>query len=540
MSALAGARLLAEPDTTSGRPDARVAVFLVGGYDGSGNFGDMLQLQAALELLGGLGGVVLPVVVIEREHRSGHAELAAGSPVLASAPVCCFDASGTRADGLVPLALPRGLTVAALYFYGGGYLNAAWGARKLAMARAVGRAARAAGVPTVSPLATGLQVDAGWAAELDPADRALLEQMHPFGVRDTGSLSALGVEAEPGVLTGDDAVGALAPYVDGDAGAVPARSPIGPLRLNLHVQETPWVTSDPSGHERFLTALLAALGRQAGRPLVIQPVIAYEDRRTTERGLLARLAQVASPESFAQEPIVLRPGDLGTSLGMLAGAELTVSCSYHVALTSLLLGVPAALLAGNPYYAQKASGLTTQLNLPEAFVVDPHGVAEDAAVRLGDALLAAGGREAIDRSLRLGALRSVRLRRETEVLVLTRLAAAVAGAPVAAPDPGGPEPAGRVEELMERLAVLRIDHQELLVACDRAREHVAGQRARLDELESLQAHCRELEEELEQQRRLAGELWAANAVNLGSRSWRVTAPMRRAGRALRNAGLLRT
>jgi hypothetical protein len=34
-----------------------------------------------------------------------------------------------------------------------------------------------------------------------------------------------------------------------------------------------------------------------------------------------------------------------------------VSCSYHVAFTSLLNGIPAVLLAQNDYYEQKASGL---------------------------------------------------------------------------------------------------------------------------------------------------------------------------------------
>jgi polysaccharide pyruvyl transferase WcaK-like protein len=43
--------------------------------------------------------------------------------------------------------------------------------------------------------------------------------------------------------------------------------------------------------------------------------------------------------------------------GILAAADAVVSHSYHLALWALESGTPAVLVAGSPYYEQKASGL---------------------------------------------------------------------------------------------------------------------------------------------------------------------------------------
>ena len=170
------------------------------------------------------------------------------------------------------------------------------------------------------------------------------------------------------------------------------------------------------------------------------------------------------------EPVVLRPGGLDASLMTMRQADLTVSCSYHAALTSSLLGVPAALVAENPYYAQKAAGLNADFALPGAYVLDPGQDPGTLAAGLADSLTP-GRHPAVLHAIRLGALRSVARRREAEVLILGHLARALTAALTAG---RAPEPA-RAAELMERLAVLRIDHEELERGA--ARSARAGRRA---------------------------------------------------------------
>jgi hypothetical protein len=515
-------RLLVREGTRA--PSGHV-LLLVGGYDGSGNYGDMVQLQAVLELLAALGPAVTPVPVIELAYARGHEALAAASPQLGAVPVAHYDSGEAGPPpGFERLALAPDAASGGLYLYGGGYLNASWGARKLDMARTAEEVVRAAGIPLAAPVSSGLQVEARWAEALDGPPRELLERLAPFGVRDERSLPAFAADA---LLTGDDAVGVLAAH----AGTA---APDAGLRVNVHLQDETWVTAEPDALLGFVSELLRALEAAAGERVTVQPVIAYEDGRITERPLAERLGAAA-------EPLVLRPGDLGDSLAQVGRAALTISCSYHVALTSDLVGVPAALLAGNPYYEQKAAGLRALFALP---AVDPRGEAGAAAA----ALLghARGGS-----ALRLGALRAVARRRDAELALLARLAPSLAAHRAAAP-------AGRTSELLERLAVLRADHADALADLDRLRARAAEELADRDALiaeraaefnalwdelqgyvaerERLLARCAELEEGLREHQAAAERLQRQEAVVLGSRSWRMTEPLRRGARVLRGNG----
>src|SRR5215218_4501867 len=127
--------LFASAETAAEVAQASSLAFLVGGYDGSGNYGDVLMLDTALELLAPLepGLVVLPV--LERRFAGHHPEIAEQMLRPPRHPIY-FDPEGCGEDDLVPIAAGPGLTTAVTYFYGGGYFNGLWGDRKLAMMRA--------------------------------------------------------------------------------------------------------------------------------------------------------------------------------------------------------------------------------------------------------------------------------------------------------------------------------------------------------------------------------------------------------------------
>jgi hypothetical protein len=132
--------------------------------------------------------------------------------------------------------------------------------------------------------------------------------------------------------------------------------------VNLHVNDGSWIASEAHSIRDGIVPLLRGLGEAADGSLEVQPVIAYEDPRVSERqivsGLLEREGRELKGAGLSLgEPLDLLEDALENSLASFRRARLTVSCSYHVTLTSLLAGIPAVLLARNDYYAQKAAGL---------------------------------------------------------------------------------------------------------------------------------------------------------------------------------------
>ena len=77
----------------------------------------------------------------------------------------------------------------------------------------------------------------------------------------------------------------------------------------------------------------------------------------------------------------------------LGGADSTLSSSYHVALTSLLLGVPAILPRDNDYYDQKARGLLGDFDLPAKLSPRSTDDPVQVAAALSPLLLETAGRE---------------------------------------------------------------------------------------------------------------------------------------------------
>lgn len=366
--------LLATPGDLHKLAGAESAVFLIGSYDGSGNYGDVLQLVSAIETVGRLPDSPLIVPVVEQETRRHHLELTERYPEIFGAATFAFFADdGTEPDGtLRPLTGPGALPKRALlYVYGGGYLNGWWGGRKVAHAAAV---EELAGGRTLPLAASGLQVE-DQAVAPGGVGHDLLARAAWVGLRDVDSLEyvrrripSLNGRAE---LAGDDALPRL--------GQAPAETE---AKVNLHVNDGGWISEDAEALRTQIVDVLLALGRASDEPLRLQPVVAYEDPRISERGILAGLIaqhgeELASVGFEPLEPLDVLDDALRNRLASFRRARLTVSCSYHVTLTSLLAGIPAVMLAHNEYYAQKAAGLRELFDL-EADMVGAHAAADAA------------------------------------------------------------------------------------------------------------------------------------------------------------------
>lgn len=373
--------LLATPETARAIATAPAIAVLVGGYDGSGNYGDIALLDATLDLLGGKTSL-LALPVLERQFAAAH-ETLRDRFVNPPRHVLYFDGGEESSGDLVPVRPPDSLGLGVVYLYGGGYLNPSWGARKLAMLGAA--EAMVGGAARVCKVASGQQVDRDWIAALDPAEAAMLRDFELLGARDDASAQVLAelVGAERVPNTGDDAVGLLA----GLTANPTSRPEDGALEVNLHFGGHDWVTGSADAALEFDLGLLTELGRLAERPLRVRPLLAYVDPRIDERGGLERLtAECAGRGIEVGEPRLLRPAAMPELAAELGGADLTLSSSYHVALTSLLLGVPAILPRDTAYYEQKAKGLLRDFGLPEEFsptsAEDPAGAAAAIAAQL--------------------------------------------------------------------------------------------------------------------------------------------------------------
>ncbi|MGH2950902.1 MAG: hypothetical protein ACRDKX_02520, partial [Solirubrobacterales bacterium] len=274
---------------------ARAVILCVGSYDGSGNYGDIAQIQAAVEMLGALGEHVVALPVVELRWAERHAAQGLeAAPGFAPDRVLYFGTAEENPDwlaaerGLVPATLPAGLDYAATYLYGGGYLNERWGARKVRMAQATDALARTC-VDAPGVVCSGLQIEPVWARALGWPERELLRRTERIGVRDPLSLQAAAELADesgaPGAtVTGDDAVGIIARSRDGATEVDDAR-----LRLNLHVCAGDWVSDEPDALVGYLSRFVAGLATATGKALAIQPLIAYDDDRVSERPAADRL-----------------------------------------------------------------------------------------------------------------------------------------------------------------------------------------------------------------------------------------------------------
>ncbi|HEX5526378.1 MAG TPA: hypothetical protein VFX44_04150 [Solirubrobacterales bacterium] len=485
----AAGTLWATPETAAAIATAPALAILVGSYDGSGNYGDLAQLDAALGLLDG-GPLALPIV--ECQFAATHETL--GSQ-FAHPPrhVLYFDDGEAGDGGLVPVRRPDSLGLGLLYLYGGGYLNPSWGARKLAMLAAA--EAMVGGAARVCKVASGQQVDRAWIAALDPAREETLREFELLGARDDASARALAelVGAERAPNTGDDAVGLLAGLI---ATSSPPQRNDTALEVNLHFGAHDWVTGSADAALEFDLGLLTELSRLAERPLRIRPLLAYVDPRVDERPGIEKLtAECAARGIEVGEPCLLRPVAMAGLADELGAADLTLSSSYHVALTSLLLGVPAVMPRDNDYYDQKARGLLGDFGLPEALSPTSTDDPAQVAAAIAPQLLETGRREELRRHLQQAG-DSVRARRAGAESWLLGLLAREA---TAALGDSRPTPVPDEEETKPP----EVSSEELAQRTEEAERRAAAAEAQLREV-------------------------------LGSHSWKLTAPLRRA-RARRRA-----
>ena len=350
---------LTTDDATAARlMEASSAIVLIGGFDGSANFGDVLQARVAMAraLNATEFSVVALVVEAAFEHYSAAALNAPDDVVILP-----------YTDTPDPAALSQLPPLTLVYLYGGGYLNERWSQRRLQHFRTVAGLVAAhgsGGNPRVA--ATGLQVS--------PHDqlwewRDWLASAAPLGVRDDESetvLTQAGVPSSVISNSADDAITELNAghlHTDGDLSCI-----------NVHVSTSDYATDDGAGRLTWMLDTLASLADELPG-LRCKLLIAFHDPRVSEHPTVSMLEQryrerVAAGAAAAVEFETVSLIDcLAREEGLVLGAGATITSSYHVGLASLWAQVPALLLADNAFYEQKMGALAASFALPAGAVL---------------------------------------------------------------------------------------------------------------------------------------------------------------------------
>lgn len=348
--------LRASTDDWAALSAARAAIVLVGSYDGSGNFGDLLQTREAIRrvLAARFEGLAVAVVV--------EAEYAAGSMWSDGllGDVVVLEYSDVAPEEHVVGFLPCSTMV---YLTGGGYINGYWGNRHLQHLSTVVQLVGGDGRPISRIIASGLQV-----SRYDELWRwtPWFVQCRPLMVRDPDSAGLL-VELDPAIEAsdlGDDALDALLEFAIDPA----------PRCVNVHINTESYSAADRDERVAWFADALSHISAAHGA-LVCRSLIAFDDDRIDEWVVADELVAAWSSagagvgRSSIEFDRVSLPRLVRDGGRLELGSLGTLTCSYHVGLLSLVSGVPTLLLADNDYYEQKMRGLAATFGLGDEAVV---------------------------------------------------------------------------------------------------------------------------------------------------------------------------
>lgn len=372
----------ARPETRQKLEDsARPKVILIGSFSGPKNFGDMLQLRAALRWheMRERGQVICPLHNLARAWTPEHLQQLAQVFGAGDWLFCDRSSDSTYAAALGLQRLTAGIRgLSTLHVYGGGFFNSLWGQRNLARIEAT--------LDEMVPehyIISGQQVGQEFAATLAAHCRSY--QPDIIGCRDEESVAILRQHGLDVQFSGDDAfeelveaaASPLPPPADRAHGEESTRPYALYLNSSNYVVSAQTTRTSLEAIENCIDLLMQHFGSGAP-PLLIE---AYRDDNpliqdtlaTIKKTRFAKMLSAATPLDLVD---CFERNCLNEAAAILRQCQLAVSTSYHVTLFLKILGVPVYFFDFNDYYRQKKQGLgDTQTSLDE-FVRAPRLLAE--------------------------------------------------------------------------------------------------------------------------------------------------------------------
>ncbi|QNO37033.1 hypothetical protein H4J02_11270 [Protaetiibacter sp. SSC-01] len=345
-------------------------VYLYGSYEGYNNFGDILQLKntIAFHRADGRFEVVAMVAlesVIDADYTLALERWLGVEHVLYTS----FDAMDASLMGLE--AVSRVARGGAMHLYGGGHLNAMWGARHVRIIRDL---IETVGVENY--LLSGIQLDADILPELCSIFSVLPPGL--IGLRDHPSLELVrGTPfADAARFSFDDTIETMKPWADALAAVRSAK----PTAFALHLNTTAEYTASREQHDQARNLVGQVQAARPDHDVVV--LHAYDDVREVIRDSLPSLKGFDAFFPFdsyavadlARMALQLAPGEV-RGRGAF-DVEFGITSSYHTALFLTLQGVPTRIISLNDYYRQKSTIFGPAVDL-ELFLADPRAHVRD-------------------------------------------------------------------------------------------------------------------------------------------------------------------
>lgn len=337
----------------------RQKLMLIGGDFGYGNFGDLLQHVNAARIAGESGRFATVSVLAANAIASPDFPARAGQAYGSDAVVYVAEHPLIFDGDLPPLELVAEIrNLAAVWLYGGGFLNDMWGEFVLGVCEHFLRLA-----PEATYLASGQQVTSPFESRVVSHVKAFRPRI--FGVRDELSVQSLSGAGFNPDFSFDDATEALI----GLSAAMPLRPGPG---LLVHLNSSGYTAN--ATMQRGLGDELARLGREAAARECVTLLQAYRDPRhevQDSRETIKKLdARFPFHDYRGVELASLAYADAEPRLAGALSGRVGYSCSYHVALWLQLAGIPCWLRSSNPFYSQKSRALQVAQDL-ESFLAEP-------------------------------------------------------------------------------------------------------------------------------------------------------------------------
>ena len=480
---------------------AQSICYLIGGYDGSGNYGDILQLLGALDILEQFGERMLVVPLISYEYKQSCNDLYQQHRDLFGD--ACFlyydwkDRSGDVLPGENMKRISHPPSVySQIFIYGGGFFTSRWMEVKLDIIENLERwipfDGKVEGERFPPPIISGQQISPGVLARPE-SDRLvdLLKRAALVGVRDYISYNCISDLGNADInerlfLSHDDSL----EYITASMGSKgyspqpePARAEVEshPFTMNVHFSLEDYVTERPDHFLSTVGSIIKSIIDYCDSEMTINFLIAYEDRRISESRFVEQLLQRYLPEAQAMANTVHLNSEL-QNITCFAQADLTICSSYHVALSSLLSGVPTFFVYDNDYYYQKTAGLKEQFHIPKEFFFDNRDEDHSRFYQTLEALVEGGDfKRRFKGSIYPAVIDVMRTRQKARILVTKHLVQNL----LREGDRNYDSMAQDLLKSMERLSILQSNYSSLLNAASNLSREVEDLRSQLQYYEQL-------------------------------------------------------
>ncbi|MCW1970783.1 MAG: polysaccharide pyruvyl transferase family protein [Anaerolineae bacterium] len=371
-------------------------VMLLGSYSGYINFGDILQLQSAIQFhqQRNPNCLIMPLLNITAiPHTNGIQRMVKATGV----ETCLFFSqvhhddihNETRSHFLSTYCEMRPLMLEhiqppTLHVYGGGFFNERWGEQHL---RLVEHIIDQSGVGHY--VISGQQVSESFAARL--AAHIAEYQPELVGCRDQQSASYLKEYGINAIWSSDDAIDLL---ISNEGNANPTQ----PIRIGVHINSSGYTQEnniDDQTAQAFVVSQLQILAQYADENHAI-PVLVnlYSDAKQNAIDTWGNLASAPLSHFFPHFQgldmgEMLVANHLPQALNLLSTLHFVVTNSYHLALCCQMLGVPVYLAANNAYYRQKHAGLElSSISLADFLGANKSVIAKEQSAWRYDAIVA--------------------------------------------------------------------------------------------------------------------------------------------------------